>query len=292
MSYAIDILNLTKRFRQPIRYRDLFLHPFRRDEITVLEDINIQVNKGELFGLLGPNGAGKTTLIKILCTLILPSAGTALVNGHDIKRDGKAIRKSIGYVISEDRSFYWRLTGRQNLRFFAELNNFSRSEADQRIKELVELTGLRDEADKIFKNYSSGMKQRLAIARGLLTNPEILFLDEPTKSLDPIAAHDVKMFIRNRMVGEEKKKVVLATNNMQEAEELCDRVAIIHHRRVKVCETLEEIRRISNKEKRYILSLLGPLESSRQTLLSILPSNRVELLPSRPSSGNGLVFRI
>lgn len=292
MSYAIETLNLTKRFRQPKRYCDLFLHPFRRDEITVLEDINIQVNKGELFGLLGPNGAGKTTLIKILCTLILPSAGTALVNGHDIKRDGKAIRKSIGYVISEDRSFYWRLTGRQNLRFFAELNNFSRSEADQRIKELVELTGLRDEADKIFKNYSSGMKQRLAIARGLLTNPEILFLDEPTKSLDPIAAHDVKMFIRNRMVGEEKKKVVLATNNMQEAEELCDRVAIIHHRRVKVCETLEEIRRISNKEKRYILSLLGPLESSRQTLLSILPSNRVEILSSKPSSNNGLVFRI
>jgi ABC-2 type transport system ATP-binding protein len=292
VSYAIETLNLTKRFRQPKRYCDLFLHPFRRDEITVLEDINIQVNKGELFGLLGPNGAGKTTLIKILCTLILPSAGTALVNGHDIKRDGKAIRKSIGYVISEDRSFYWRLTGRQNLRFFAELNNFSRSEADQRIKELVELTGLRDEADKIFKNYSSGMKQRLAIARGLLTNPEILFLDEPTKSLDPIAAHDVKMFIRNRMVGEEKKKVVLATNNMQEAEELCDRVAIIHHRRVKVCETLEEIRRISNKEKRYILSLLGPLESSRQTLLSILPSNRVEILSSKPSSNNGLVFRI
>ena len=260
--------------------------------MTVLENVSIQVKKGELFGLLGPNGAGKTTLIKILCTLILPSSGTALVNGNDINRAGKAIRRSIGYVISEDRSFYWRLTGRQNLKFFAELNNFTKSEADQRIKELLELTGLRDDADKLFKNYSSGMKQRLAIARGLLTNPEILFLDEPTKSLDPIAAHDVKMFVRNRMVSEEKKTVVLATNNMQEAEELCDRIAIIHHRRVKVCETLEEIKRISNKEKRYILSLLGPLENSLQTLLSILPRNRIELLPSRPSSNNDLVFRI
>lgn len=292
MTYAIEALNLTKRFRQSKGYRDLLFHPLRRDEVTVLENVSIQVKRGELFGVLGPNGAGKTTLIKILCTLILPSSGTAFVNGHDINENGKAIRRSIGYVISEERSFYWRLTGRQNLKFFAELNNFTKSEADRRIKDLVQLTGLRDDADKLFKNYSSGMKQRLAIARGLLTNPEILFLDEPTKNLDPIAAHDVKMFIRNRMVGEEKKTVVLATNNMQEAEELCDRIAIIHHGRVKICEALEEIKRISSDKKRYILSLLGPVENSPQTLLSILPGNRIELLPSNPSSNNGLVFKI
>jgi ABC-2 type transport system ATP-binding protein len=264
----------------------------RRVEVTVLENVNLQVKKGELFGLLGPNGAGKTTLIKILCTLIFPSDGTALINGNNIHKDGKAIRRTIGYVISEDRSFYWRLTGRQNLKFFAELNNYTKTEADRRISELLELTGLRDDADKLFKDYSSGMKQRLALSRALLASPEILFLDEPTKSLDPIAARDLKMFIRNRMVDEEKKTVVLATNNMQEAEDLCDRIAIMDHGRVKVCEALTEIKRILTKTKRYVLRFHGPLEHSRQALLRILPCRSIELLPSKPSLNNGSLFRI
>jgi ABC-2 type transport system ATP-binding protein len=292
LSFAIETINLTKRFLEPKGYRHLLLHPFRKNEMTVLKDVNIHVKKGELFGLLGPNGAGKTTLIKILCTLILPNEGTAFVNGHDIKKDGKAVRKSIGYVIGEERSFYWRLTGRQNLKFFATLNNLASREADDRIEELVKLTGLKDDIDKLFKNYSSGLKQRLAIARGLLTDPDILFLDEPTKGLDPLAANDLNIFIRNWMTAEKKKTIVLATHNMQEAEKLCDRIAMIHQGRIKICETLKEIRKTLDQKARYILGLLGTLEYSRQTLLNILPQNRIELLSSKRSCDNGLLFRV
>ena len=192
-----------------------------KKKLIALKDINIRVNKGELFGLLGPNGAGKTTLIKILSGLILPNQGNAYVSGYDLARDGKQARRVVGYVVSEERSFYWRLTGRQNLKFFAILNNLSLSEAKYRIDEVIALTGLDDAADRMFKDYSSGMKQKLAIARGLITHPQILLMDEPTKSLDPLAAMNLRRLIKENIVGENKKTVFLATHNLSEAEELC-----------------------------------------------------------------------
>jgi ABC-2 type transport system ATP-binding protein len=268
------------------------VHPLQRREVTVLSNVDLRIGQGEVFGVLGPNGAGKTTLIKIFCTLILPDGGTALVNGLDVSRDGKAVRRMIGYVIGDERSFYWRLTGRQNLRFFATLNNLSTSEADRRIEDLLRLTGLEDNADKMFKDYSTGMRQRLAVARGLLRDPEILFLDEPTKSLDPVASHDLRTFIRERLVEDGRRTVVLSTNNLQEAAQLCRRVAILHAGRVTACGTLDEIQRTLSGGEGYLLRLHASRERSLAALCRVLPRDDVDILPSQAALDDGLLFRV
>ncbi len=255
MSYAIQTKNLGKKFTAGKRYRDLLMNPFKTAQITALQGINIEVNKGEVFGLLGPNGAGKTTLIKILCTLVLPSEGSAFVNGLDVTKREDMVKRLIGYVISEDRSFFWRLTGRENLSFFSALNNLSREESTKRINEVTELVGLSHDIDNPFKNYSSGTKQKLAIARGMLTDPEILFLDEPTRTLDPITTRNLREFIRQIIVKEQRKTVIVATNNMQEAEELCDRIAILRKGRLMLCESVKNAKVAFNGGSRYIIKL-------------------------------------
>ncbi|MDW7681682.1 MAG: ABC transporter ATP-binding protein, partial [bacterium] len=197
---AIETENLSKVFPQVKKYRDIFLHPWRKNETVALKNITLQVKQGELFSLLGPTGAGKTTLLKILCNLVLPSSGRAMVNDFDVEQQGAAIRQSVGYVFSDERSFYWRLTGRQNLLFFAHLNNFFDNQAEQRVEQVLQISGASDFADNVFKNYSAGQRQKLAIARGLITDPPILLMDEPTRSLDPEAAKRLREFIRERMV--------------------------------------------------------------------------------------------
>lgn len=234
------------------------MHPFRKKETTAIRNVNIQIKKGELFGLLGSNGAGKTTLIKILCTLVLPSAGSAFVNGLEVTRDEKKIRKIIGYVVSNERSFYWRLTGRQNLTFFAKLNNIPRHEARVRIEHLLSFMELTRDANRMFKDYSTGMRQKLAIARGLLTDPEIIFMDEPTNGLDPVSAQKLRKLVKEKFVEEEKKTVIFATHNLHEAEELCDRIAIIHNGEVKVAGIVGDIKREFNSEKGYVIELKRP----------------------------------
>lgn len=243
MAYAIETIGLTKRYPSAKGYRDLVRRPFGRRYVTALEDVSIQVKRGEFFGLLGPNGAGKTTLIKILCNLVLPTEGKAFVNGCDVSRDGKKVRREIGYVVSEERSFYWRLTGKQNLLFFTKLNNLYGAEAKRRTDRILALMDLEGEADKRFKDYSTGIRQRLAIARALIINPEILLMDEPTKSLDPSAARHLKDFISETIVGEMRKTILFATHNLNEAAELADRIAIIDKAHVKARGTLEEIRK-------------------------------------------------
>jgi ABC-2 type transport system ATP-binding protein len=255
LCYAIQSFNLTKKFPKTKRYRDLLFHPFKQEKITVLKNINLQVKKGELFGLLGPNGAGKTTLIKILCTLILPNEGKVYINGLDVTKNPKKVRKLIGYVVADERSFYWRLTGRQNLAFFATLQNFNSIQRESRIQEVLRIVRLEDKADEMFMKYSTGMKQKLAIARGILTNPKILFMDEPTRSLDPLAAQELRSFIKEKIVKEQGKTVFLATHNLQEAEELCDRIAIIDQGEIKACGTREEIEKVLGVRQRYVVKL-------------------------------------
>lgn len=257
MSYIIEANDLSKKFPELKRYRDIFLHPFRKKEITALHNINIQVKEGDIFGLLGPNGAGKTTLIKILCTLILPSSGSAYVKGYDVTRDEKSIRRLIGYVISEERSFYWRLSGRQNLKFFAKLNNIPNRESDRRIDRLLDFLELAEYADRMFKDYSTGMRQKLAIARGLLTEPAILFMDEPTNGLDPVSAHNLKMLVKEKLVGEKKKTVIFATHNLRDAEELCSRIAIIRSGEIRFTGTIADVKLKFNETKRYMMKLKG-----------------------------------
>ncbi|MFQ6617441.1 MAG: ABC transporter ATP-binding protein [Fidelibacterota bacterium] len=199
-----------------------------------------------MFGVLGPNGAGKTTLIKILSTLILPSDGEAYVNGYNILREEKEVKASIGLVSCDERSFYWRLTGRQNLRFFALLNNLNYSAAEKRINSLLSLLEIEPIADRSFKDLSSGMRQRLAIARGLLTDPEIIFLDEPTRNLDFHSARKIKEFIKREIAFRRGKTILYATNNLLEAEEMCNRIIILHKGSLKLCGELREMKRVES----------------------------------------------
>lgn len=194
----------------------------RRD---ALRGISLQVERGELFGLLGPNGAGKTTLVKILSTILLPTAGQAAICGYDIQREVSQVRQRIGIVFGGERGFHPRLTARQNLHYWAALYHLERSQAQRRIAELLELVGLAQRADERTENFSRGMKQRLHFARGLLHHPQVLFLDEPSLGLDPVAALAMRTLIKD--LQSQGMTIFLTTHYMQEAETLCDRVAFL-----------------------------------------------------------------
>src|ERR687884_1572062 len=213
----------------------------RTKTVEAVRGIDFDVAEGELFGLLGPNGAGKTTTIKMLVTLLIPTSGTARVLGHDVVRDAQAVRKRIGYVFGGDRGAYERLSGLDNLRYFAELYAVPPKVQKRRIPELLELVGLRGREHERVEAYSRGMRQRLHIARGLLHDPEILFLDEPTIGLDPVGARELRETVADlQRVG---KTILLTTHYMLEADELCDRVAIITNGRIVAEGTPAELKR-------------------------------------------------
>ena len=238
---AIEVERLSMRYPKRTGFFEWARHPIRREHVQALDGVDFHVPAGVLFGFLGPNGAGKTTLIKVLTTLILPTSGAARVAGLDVVRDVVKVKQCIGVVMSDERSFYWRLTGRQNLQFFSVLQGMSAAAASRRIDALFDVVGMPDKADTRFSDYSSGMKQKLAIARGLLADPEVLFFDEPTRSLDPISASQVRAFIRERLVEDLRKTVFLTTHNLHEAEEISDRVGIINKGRILATGTIAEI---------------------------------------------------
>ena len=241
MRHVVETFSLTKRFSQSRNYRAL-LRFRRREDLTAVDAVSLQIREGELFGLLGPNGAGKTTLVKMLCTLILPGEGRALVYGKDVVTETAAVKPLIGLVDCQERSFFWRLSGQRNLQFFAALHDLHGAEADSRIAELLDLVGLSEHADRRFMGYSTGMRQKLAVARGLLARPRVIFMDEPTRSLDPVIARDLRTFIRETLVDKLGRTVVLVTHRLEEAEELCDRVAIMNHGRIIACGPVAEIK--------------------------------------------------
>src|SRR6266480_913939 len=199
----------------------------RTKTIEAVRGIDFEVSEGELFGLLGPNGAGKTTTIKMLVTLLIPSAGTARVLGHDVVRDAQAVRKQIGYVFGGDRGAYDRLSGLDNLRYFAELYGVPPKVQKRRIPELLELVGLTGREKDRVEGYSRGMKQRLHIARGLLHDPPVVVLDEPTIGLDPVGARELRHTVAE--MARSGKTVLLTTHYMYEADALCNRIAVIAH---------------------------------------------------------------
>jgi ABC-2 type transport system ATP-binding protein len=227
VQYAVETVNLSKAFPPRRGWRRLS----RGRPIAAVQDVNLQVAPGETFGLLGPNGAGKTTLVKMLCTLILPSAGTAQIAGHSLANPA-AIRSAVGLVVTDERSFYWRLTGRQNLSFFASLYGLHGAEAEQRVAEVLTAVEMTERAEDQFGHYSTGMRQRLAMARSLLHRPQILFLDEPTRSLDPGAQVRLHRLLQ-QLAGERGVTIFLITHDLSEAEKLCERVAVMHHGRVR-----------------------------------------------------------
>ncbi len=251
---AVEIVDLSKTYIKRRSLKDIVAHPIDflirpfkpAGMVEALKGISLQVEGGEILGFLGPNGAGKTTLIKILSCLILPDRGAVKVNGYDIHWE-KSVKSSIGLVTSDERSFYWRLTGLENLKFFARLYDLPTDKIAGRTQELIERMHLQEVAHRPFMSYSSGMKQRLSIARALLHNPPILFMDEPTKSLDPESAMNLRNFIKKELNEKDKKTILLATHNLKEAEDLCHRIAIMAEGRIKEIGPVEQIRKIGLK---------------------------------------------
>jgi ABC-2 type transport system ATP-binding protein len=210
---------------------------------AALTNVSFRLYPGETLGLLGPNGAGKTTLLKIIATLLAPTSGQVLINGVDMKKDSIAARRSLGMVNSDERSFYWRLTGRQNLNFFAALYGIPERVAKERIAMLLEVLGLTYAADRKFHGYSSGMKQKLAIARGLMNEPRVVLYDEPTRALDPLSAQGIRRWIQENQTRASHQAHLLATNQLYEAEQLCQRVIIVNRGTIIAQGTIDEIRR-------------------------------------------------
>jgi ABC-2 type transport system ATP-binding protein len=206
-----------------------------------LQGVDLHVARGSVFGLLGPNGAGKTTTVRILTTLLTPTKGTAAVLGYDVMKDTAAVRRNIGFVLGGDRGLYGRLTGKENLEYFAALNHVEPRAATRRAEELLETVGLFERRDDRVEAYSRGMKQRLHIARGLLTDPEVVFMDEPTIGLDPQVAQEVRAIIPE--LRERGKTVLLTTHYMFEADVLCDRLALIDRGRIVAEGSPSEIKR-------------------------------------------------
>jgi ABC-2 type transport system ATP-binding protein len=195
-------------------------------DVEAVRGVSFAIEQGELFGLLGPNGAGKTTTIKMLITLLIPTKGTARVLGYDVVKDAREVRKRIGYVFGGERGVYERLSGYDNLRYFAELYGVPPREIHPRIEELLELVGLKGREQERAEGYSRGMKQRLHIARGLLHDPPVVFLDEPTIGLDPVGARELRATIAS--LADAGKTILLTTHYMFEADALCDRIAVIN----------------------------------------------------------------
>jgi ABC-2 type transport system ATP-binding protein len=222
--------------------------PRKRDPVTALDGISLTIPAGEVHGLLGPNGAGKTTLVKILSTVLLPTSGSASVLGHDVVDEAAAVRPQIGIVFGGERGLYWRLTGRQNLEYWGALYKLSRVETRERTVRLLERVGISERADERVETYSRGMKQRLHLARGLIGDAKVLFLDEPTTGMDPLAAREFRALI-GELRGE-GRTILLATHDMAEAETLCDRVTLIDRGAILATESPRTLGRVISRFQR------------------------------------------
>ncbi|HEX6268815.1 MAG TPA: ATP-binding cassette domain-containing protein [Anaerolineales bacterium] len=214
---------------------------------TAVDGVDLQIKRGEIFGLLGPNGAGKSTTIRMLCTLLEPTSGTAHVNGYDIVKQANDVRRSLGTLLAGERSIYWKLTGRENLEYFAALYHIPGAVAKQRVEELIERMELKERANELVEKYSTGMRQRVAIAKALLARPPILLLDEPTLGLDPQAARRLRELIAD--LQQEGHTILLTTHYMEEADQLSDRIGIIDKGKIIALDTPEGLKkRIDQKE--------------------------------------------
>ena len=229
---VVRVNGLTKRFPARRGLKATLLHPFDPTRVTVVSDVTFSADAGEFLGLLGPNGAGKTTLLKMLSTLILPDEGSATIDGYDVVRHASAVRALVSPCLAMERSLYHRLTARQNLEVYADLQGLERRERANRVEEVLRAVSLRDTGEKLVGQFSSGMLQRLLIARALLSRPRLLLLDEPTRSLDPISAREFRTFLREELARQRGVAVILATHNAEEAFELCDRVGVLNHGRL------------------------------------------------------------
>ncbi len=244
-------------------------------EIVALEGVNLDIQHGEMFGLLGPNGAGKTTLIKILATLLLPSTGTASINGLDVVTDVTAIRRQISMVSGGETSGYGLLTVEENLWMFARFYGLDNRVARERIHAMLEIVGLADRKRTKISDLSTGLRQKMNFVRGFISDPTIVFLDEPTLGLDVSAAREVRGFVRKWMSDHPERTVLLTTHYMAEADELCDRLAIIDRGRLLALDTPQNLKRGLQREAIFHLKVepLGP-RPSREDMIESVPGVR------------------
>jgi ABC-2 type transport system ATP-binding protein len=233
--------------------------------LIAVDQVSFHVDHGEVFGFLGHNGAGKTTTVRMLTGQLKPTRGHALIDGHDVVKERVAIKPMIG-VVFENQNLYERMSGRENLRFFAELHGVG----DQRVDELLEMVGLADRANDKVKIYSNGMKQRMLVARALLNQPKVLFLDEPTRGLDPTSARGIRRTIRE--LGEKGTTVFLTTHYMEEADQLCQRVAFISEGKIIALDTpqalklqygLRKVSVLLDDQSQHELTLDNPLDANQ-----------------------------
>ena len=251
---AIQTINLTKSFKSKAQSNQRQLFGRKTTVVKAIDNLNLEIKKGELFGLLGPNGAGKTTLVKMLCTLLPPDNGTALINGYDIVKQQMQVKRSLGTLFSVgERGFFWRLNGYRNLEFFASIYNVPRPKRQERIMEVLRLVGLEKNAFDLYQRYSGGMKRKLALARTLLPNPPVILLDEPTTGLDVISSRNIREFVRKTVV-ESGKTVLYTTHYIEEAAQICDRIGILKQGQIVACDTPNALRKkIKKGESIYLI---------------------------------------
>ena len=276
--YSIETIGIAKEY------------PGKEKRLVAVDHIDLLIRSGELFGLLGPNGAGKTTLIKMLCTLILPTEGTAKVGGYDIVKDAAKVRETIGWLHGETggRALYWRLSARDNLRFYAYIQNVPSDVARKRIEALLEFFDLKREADSLVKDYSTGMKVRVMLARTLLPNPPILLLDEPTVGLDAQTAIETRKLILT-LNRELHKTILLTSHNLYEVEKLCERVAIINTGKIVALGTMDQLAHLIHEAKTVEVRLEGTDGEAATQIIQQLDLVRRVVVSER--SGDGWIIR-
>ena len=264
---AVSVNHLSQTYPVPfVRLKKLLRRKFK-PPVEALRDVSFEIRAGEIFGLIGPNGAGKTTLIKIIATLIQPTTGRVSVQGYDTVTDDEDVRRNVGLAGAEERSFYWRLTAEQNLLFFARLHGLSNRISRRRTAELFELLELQEFSGRRFAELSTGNKQRLAVARAMLAQPRVLLLDEPTRSLDPIAAARMRSTIKS-LAQTNNSTIFLTSHNLLEIEELCDRIAIISKGEISALDTPQNLRTMHTAEERVTITLTGITKTDAEQALA------------------------
>jgi ABC-2 type transport system ATP-binding protein len=265
---AIIVRNLTRVYKTRGEKKKRGEQPPPKT-LLALDNVDIQVERGELFGLLGPNGAGKTTLIKILTTLLAPSDGTAVVDGLDVVRQANEVRRRINMVSGGETSGYGVLTVRENLWMFSQFYGVTWSDAYRRIDEMLAIVELEDKKNALVSSLSTGQRQRMNFCRGFITDPKVMFLDEPTLGLDVHAARIVRQFTRDWLSENPDRTLLLTTHYMAEADELCDRIAIIDHGKVLACDTPANLKRMLQKQPSFEISADDVTEASISALRDV-----------------------